>query len=166
MKLVNLDDKWIRISASKQTLTVFAGKELVAVFPVSTAKQGLGCDFGSNCTPIGWHRIKCKIGTDLPICSVFKARRFTGEFYLPTLSLLYPRRDWILSRILWLDGLEPGLNKCGRVDTLRRYIYIHGTADEHLIGIPASHGCIRMTNANVIELFRLVPAGIPISIVH
>ncbi|WNB73970.1 L,D-transpeptidase [Methylomonas koyamae] len=149
----------IDVSIAEQRLRLVQAGELVADYPVSTAKNGPGERKGSYCTPTGWHRIRAKIGAGLPINSVFKARRPAGEIYSSDLSRQYPQRDWILSRILWLGGLEPGKNRYGEVDTTWRYIYIHGTPDELMNGQPESHGCIRMANADVIALFDAVPVG-------
>ncbi|MGR9043817.1 MAG: L,D-transpeptidase family protein [Gammaproteobacteria bacterium] len=129
------------------------------VYPVSTAKNGPGELRGSECTPRGRHKIRAKIGAGLPLNSVFKARRPTGEIYTPALGRQYPERDWILTRILWLSGLEPGRNRYGPVDTAWRYIYIHGCPDELMNGRPESHGCIRMHNTDMLELFDCVAAN-------
>jgi L,D-transpeptidase YbiS len=145
----------IDISVRAQTLTLLRPDSTARTFPVSTALNGPGSLAGSNCTPLGVHRVRLKIGAGAPAGTVFVGRRATGEVCDPAAT----GRDWILSRILWLQGLEPGVNRGGNVDTLRRYIYIHGTAAEAGIGTPCSHGCIRMTNADVIELFDLVPVG-------
>lgn len=128
-------------------------------FRVSTALNGVGEKSGSGCTPRGLHVIRAKIGENLPPNSVFVGRRFTGEIYTPELAKLYPKRDWILTRILWLSGKEPNRNRLGSVDSMQRYIYIHGTPDTEPMGIPLSHGCIRMRNTDVVELFDLVPVG-------
>jgi lipoprotein-anchoring transpeptidase ErfK/SrfK len=128
-------------------------------FPVSTARNGPGETTGSECTPRGRHRIRAKIGAGLPIRSVFVGRRPTGECYTPQLHEQFPDRDWILTRILWLSGLEPGRNRFGAVDTARRYIYIHGSPDDLVTGFPDSHGCIRMKNADILELFERVDCG-------
>jgi lipoprotein-anchoring transpeptidase ErfK/SrfK len=95
----------------------------------------------------------------MPPRSVFVGRRPTGEIWSPELAALHPDRDWILTRILWLSGLEPGRNRLGNVDSMRRYIYIHGTPDDQPMGVPASHGCVRMRNDELIELFNLVAPG-------
>jgi hypothetical protein len=134
------------------------GDMLIRQYPVSTATNGAGEQSGSYCTPRGRHRIAEKIGAGVPLCAAFKAREPTGEIWTPELDAENPGRDWILTRILWLEGLEPGGNKGGSVN-LNRYIYIHGTNEEHRIGTPASHGCIRMKNADVAELFDLVKVG-------
>jgi len=135
------------------------GDMLIREYPVSTAKNGLGEQCGSYCTPCGRHRIAEKIGAGQPLYAVFKARVPTGEIWSRDLEAKDPDRDWILTRILWLDGLEEGRNKGGQQDTHDRYIYIHGTNEEHLIGTPVSHGCIRMKNVDVVELFDLVEEG-------
>ncbi|WP_445370669.1 L,D-transpeptidase family protein [Methylomonas sp. HW2-6] len=149
----------IDVSIAEQRLRLLQAGEVAADYPVSTAKNGPGERKGSYCTPTGWHRVRAKIGAGLPINSVFKARRPTGEIYSPDLSIQQPQRDWILSRILWLGGLEPGKNRYGEVDSGWRYIYIHGTPDELMNGQPESHGCVRMNNADVIALFAAVPVG-------
>jgi L,D-transpeptidase YbiS len=131
----------------------------VAHFPVSTALNGYGQQQGSGQTPLGRHRIRLKIGQDAPLNTVFRARRYTGEQYSPDLAAANPQRDWILTRILWLTGCEPGVNRGGQVDTLRRFIYIHGTPDSEPMGKPLSHGCIRMRNRDIIELFEQVENG-------
>ena len=107
----------------------------------------------SGCTPRGLHRVRIKIGQGMPENSVFVGRRPTGEIYTPELGKQYPERDWILTRVLWLTGLEPGRNRGGRYDTLRRFIYIHGCPDSEPMGIPLSHGCIRMRNCDLLDLF-------------
>ncbi|KTD49508.1 putative ErfK/YbiS/YcfS/YnhG protein [Legionella rubrilucens] len=121
-------------------------------YTVSTGKNGLGERMGSECTPRGWHRIHSRIGLDAVENSVFVGREWTGEIYDASLATCYPGRDWILTRILQLDGLEPGRNQGGEVDSLKRYIYIHGTPDSTPLGIPGSRGCIRMRNKDMIEV--------------
>lgn len=138
--------------------------EVLAVYPVSTARNGAGERNGSECTPRGAHRIRAKIGAGCPINTVFRGRRPTGEIYEPALRRHYPERDWILTRILWLSGREPGFNRLGDVDTMRRYIYIHGAPDDDAMGVPSSHGCIKMRNHDVLELFDRVPAGTSVTI--
>lgn len=133
-------------------------------YPVSTAANGPGEEAGSYRTPRGQHIIRAKIGARLPLNTVFKARRPTGEVYTPELGQAEPGRDWILTRILWLSGTEPGFNRLGERDSMRRYIYIHGTPDEAFEQAPRSHGCIRMRNADLIALFDLVPAYTPVEI--
>ena len=138
--------------------------EVLRSYPVSTAARGVGEQQGSHCTPRGRHLIRAKIGGGLPQNSVFVARRPTGEIYSAELAAAHPERDWILSRILWLSGCEPQFNRLGSVDTMRRYIYIHGCPDSEPMGVPKSHGCIRMRNSDIVELFDLVPAYIPVEI--
>jgi lipoprotein-anchoring transpeptidase ErfK/SrfK len=149
----------ILIQIATQQLQLLVNEKIVAQYPVSTAQRGVGQQQGSMQTPLGQHYIRAKIGAETPINSVFVARRPTGEIYSPTLAKAYPDRDWVLSRILWLCGCEPGINRLGSVDTFRRYIYIHGTPDTEPMGIPASHGCIRMRNSDLVELFDRVDCG-------
>lgn len=155
----------ISIHISTQTLELFddAGK-LLRRYTVSTAANGAGEELGSNCTPRGRHIIRARIGAGQPENAVFASRRPTGESYTPELGAQCPGRDWILTRILWLSGCEVGFNRLGKSDTMRRYIYIHGTPDSVQLGKPVSHGCIRMRNADLIELFDLVPAGTAVEI--
>jgi lipoprotein-anchoring transpeptidase ErfK/SrfK len=157
----------IRISIAAQALTLLddAGKVL-RTYPVSTARNGPGERQGSNCTPRGRHVVRAKIGTGMPVNTVFVGRRPTGEVWSPELAAAHPGRDWILSRVLWLSGCEVGLNRLGDVDTMRRYIYIHGTPDTMPMGVPGSIGCVRMRNADLVELFDRVPPGTPVEIVE
>jgi L,D-transpeptidase YbiS len=127
------------------------------VYPVSTSKRGPGEMNGSLCTPRGKHIVRAKIGAGQPLGAVFVRRRPTGEVWTPELHAQYPGRDWILSRILWLSGCEPGRNRLGDVDTMRRYIYIHGSPDSAEMGKPGSIGCIRMRNRDIVDLFERVP---------
>jgi lipoprotein-anchoring transpeptidase ErfK/SrfK len=120
----------------------------------------------SECTPRGRHIVRARIGAGLPIGSVFVGRRPTGEIYSEELASQFPGRDWILTRILWLRGLEPGRNRFGEVDSMRRYIYIHGTPDDQPMGVPRSHGCIRMRNDDIVDLFDDVPAGAVVDIME
>lgn len=154
-----MPERLIRISIPDQRLTLDAGEKRLAVYPVSTARNGPGERRGSGCTPRGWHRIRIKIGAGLPPDTVFVGRRPTGEIYGPELAAHHPERDWILTRILWLTGLEPGRNRGGECDTLRRFIYIHGCPDTAPMGVPLSHGCIRMHNRDLLALFERVSAG-------
>ena len=149
----------VEVELSKQRLCLYKDDKLIAEYSVSTASRGPGERMGSECTPRGWHTIRAKIGAEQPVNTVFVARRPTGEIHSPELSAAQAQRDWILTRILWLSGLEPGKNRLGDVDTFRRFIYIHGCPEEVPMGTPSSHGCIRMRNADVIELFDMVPAG-------
>ena len=155
----------IEILISNQTLTLYNDDGgIIARYSVSTAANGAGCLKDSGCTPQGAHIIRAKIGADAPVNTVFVGRRPTGEICTPELMAQYPNRDWILTRILWLSGTEIGKNRLGNVDTMQRYIYIHGTPDSTDIGKIGSHGCIRMRNSDVIELFDLVEAGTPVFI--
>ena len=149
----------VRIDLDRQRLELHVHGEPCRSWPVSTAANGPGEREGSECTPRGSHVIRAKIGAGAAPGTVFVARRPTGERYTPALGAARPERDWILTRILWLSGLEPGRNRLGRVDTMRRYIYIHGCPDEVDITTPGSHGCIRMRNDDVIDLFDRVEAG-------
>ena len=150
----------IEISILNQTLTLFDNFGGVkAKYSVSTAANGVGCEKNSGCTPLGNHIIRAKIGADAQPNSVFVGRRFTGEICTPELMAEFPERDWILTRILWLSGKEVGKNRLGNVDTMQRYIYIHGTPDSTEMSKIGSHGCIRMRNNDIIELFELVEAG-------
>lgn len=133
-------------------------------YPVSTAANGVGEQNGSFQTPRGRHIVRAMIGRDAEIGSIFVGRRPTGEMYTPEMRMQYPDRDWILTRVLWLSGIEPGLNRHGEVDTMRRYIYIHGSPEDVDMNEPGSAGCIRMRNADIIELFNLVEPGIPVTI--
>lgn len=149
----------ILISLQGQTLRLFRGGELLREYPVSTARNGAGEMQGSACTPRGLHVVRAKIGAGCEEGTVFVGRRPTGEVWNAELAEANPERDWILTRILWLCGREPGKNRFGEVDTLRRYIYIHGCPDDAPMDEPLSHGCVRMRNADVVELFDLVAPG-------
>jgi len=147
----------LHISLADQCLYGFADGRLCLRLPVSTAANGPGEREGSGCTPRGLHQVRARIGEGLPCGAVLRGRRWTGEVWTPALHAAHPGRDWILSRILWLSGCEPGRNRLGQVDTFRRYIYIHGTPDCEPMGEPRSHGCVRMRNRDLIELFPRVP---------
>jgi L,D-transpeptidase YbiS len=149
----------IAVSLGAQTLTLLDGDEVVKIYPVSTSKHGAGELAGSFRTPRGRHVVRAKIGAGAPLNTVFRGRRPTGEIYTPELARAHPDRDWILTRILWLSGTEIGKNRLGKVDTMRRYIYIHGTPDTEPLGVPGSIGCIRMANRDIVELFDSVEAG-------
>ncbi|GAB4122703.1 MAG: L,D-transpeptidase [Sideroxydans sp.] len=154
----------IHIPGQTLTLSDEEGKVLHR-YPVSTGANGVGEEGGSFCTPRGRHVIRAKIGAGLPVNTVFIKRRPTGEIFTPELGARHPGRDWILTRILWLCGTEQGYNRGGNCDTMRRYIYIHGTPDATELGRPGSRGCIRMRNADLLELFELVPTGTQVEIV-
>lgn len=147
---------WISVAGQSLTLVGEQG-EILRQYAVSTAKAGVGEVSGSYQTPRGRHLIRAKIGGGQPANTVFVRRRPTGELWTPALAEQFPGRDWILTRILWLSGCEPGRNRQGCVDTMRRYVYIHGSPDSAEMGVPGSHGCVRMRNADIIELFDLVP---------
>ena len=154
----------IHIDTQTQALHLMRDGQMVRSFLVSTAKNGTGQAEGSGCTPLGKHQISEKFGDGLPNNAVFVARRFTGELYDDKLGSEYPERDWILGRILWLDGCEEGVNKgyeadgiC--VDTKSRYVYIHGTPDTEPMGVPLSHGCVRMRNEELVWLYDQVAVG-------
>ena len=154
----------LEILIPSQELLLLEGGSVRRRYPVSTALRGPGERFGSECTPRGRHRVRLKIGAGCPEGTVFVARRPTGEIYTPELGRRQPGRDWILTRILWLTGAEPGFNRGGTCDTLRRYVYIHGTAEEALLGRPVSHGCIRMRSRDILELFERVTNGTEVHI--
>lgn len=149
----------IVVSIKKQTLQVFnfSTHQMIKDYRIATAKNGPGEKSGSECTPRGKHVIRAKIGDAEKINSVFIGRRPTGEIYQPQLKKDHPKRDWILTRLLWLSGCEVGINRLGNVDTMQRYVYIHGCPDEDPMGIPSSHGCIKMRNTDIIELFEMIP---------
>ena len=157
-------DTLVRIDLDRQRLELHVRGEVRRIWPVSTAVNGPGEQEGSGCTPRGRHVIRAKIGSGVPPGTVFVGRRPTGERYTPELGVAHPDRDWILTRILWLSGTEPGRNRLGRVDTMRRYIYIHGCPDDVDLDVPGSHGCIRMRNEDVIDLFDRVEAGTTVTI--
>ena len=155
----------IRINIGKQLLDLLDDRgNVIKQYRVSTSKNGPGEVNGSYRTPRGRHVVRAKIGGGRPINTVFVERRPTGEIYGPELAARHPGRDWILTRILWLSGCEPGFNRLGKVDTMRRAIYIHGSPDSAEMGRPGSHGCVRMRNSDIVELFDLTPAGTPVEI--
>lgn len=155
----------IRIDLGRQCLELFGDDgACIRRYAVSTALNGPGEESGSQRTPRGRHRVRARIGAGAPSGTVFRGRRPTGERWTPAFAAAHPGRDWILSRILWLCGEEPGRNRLGRVDSMRRYIYIHGTGDDQPMSVPLSHGCVRMRNGDVIELFDLVPTGTKVEI--
>ena len=162
--MVNKTDITIQINLAQQRLRLVSEDAVIASYAVSTASNGPGEKEGSGCTPRGLHRIRLKIGDGLPENAVLVGRRYTGEIYTPSLAEANPKRDWILTRILWLTGIEPKKNRGGTVDSLRRFIYIHGTPDSEPMGRTASHGCIRMRNKELIDLFDRVPVGTIVNI--
>lgn len=157
----------ISVKISTQELDLIGDNgNLIKRYAVSTSKKGPGELNGSYCTPRGKHIIRAKIGAGQPLNAVFVERRPTGEVYNPKLAQRFPGRDWILTRILWLSGCEPGFNRLGKVDTMRRCIYIHGSPDSAEMGKPGSIGCIRMRNTDIVELFDAVPVLTPVEILE
>ncbi len=156
----------IEINLAEQRLRYFREQICQHSYLISSAKKGAGECSGSEQTPRGKHYIRAKIGAGMPVGAVFVARRFSGELYQQSLAQSFPDRDWILTRILWLCGSEVGRNRLGEKDSMRRYIYIHGTPDTEPMGVPRSHGCIRMRNKNIIELFESVSVGCPVNIIE
>ena len=154
----------IEIDVSKQELRLLDGSKVLKKYSVSTATKGVGEKNGSFCTPRGKHIVRAKIGAGQPANAVFVRRRPTGEVWSPELHAKFPGRDWMLTRILWLSGREPGKNRLGDVDTMRRYIYLHGSPDSAEMGKPGSIGCVRMRNRDIVELFDLVPPYTPVEI--
>ncbi|WPL18789.1 L,D-transpeptidase catalytic domain [Thiorhodovibrio winogradskyi] len=152
------------VSLAEQRLALLSSDGTCRFYPISTALNGPGECNGSGCTPLGLHRVRLKIGDGCPPGTVFRARRPTGEIYSPALAAKHPNRDWILTRILWLTGLEAGRNRGGDRDTLRRFIYIHGCPDTEPMGVPRSHGCIRMRDPDLLELFARTPRGAQVRI--
>jgi lipoprotein-anchoring transpeptidase ErfK/SrfK len=138
--------------------------QIIRQYLISSARKGTGQENGSFCTPLGKHIIRARIGAGQAVNTVFIKRRPTGEIYSPELGQQYPKRDWILTRILWLSGCERGFNRLGSVDTMRRYIYIHGSPDSVEMGKPGSIGCIRMRNSDLLELFDQIGAGTRVDI--
>ncbi|MHB1301081.1 MAG: L,D-transpeptidase family protein [Burkholderiales bacterium] len=157
----------ILIGIASQTLKLLDERgEAVKEYAISSSKNGVGEQAGSFRTPRGRHVIRAKIGGGMPVDTVFVKRRPTGETFSKELSAQFPDRDWILTRILWLSGMEPGFNRLGEVDTMRRYIYIHGIPDGTEMGKPDSHGCIRMCNDDLLDLFDRVEAGTEVEILE
>ncbi|WP_417550798.1 L,D-transpeptidase family protein [Methylophaga sp.] len=159
-----MPNRFLDISLSLQLCQLRRDDEVLFSAPVSTALNGPGEVENSGCTPRGWHTIRACIGEGQPVDTVFRGRRPTGEIYTTELAEQFPDKDWILTRILWLSGVEPGKNRLGNVDTMRRYIYIHGTPDSEPMGIAKSHGCIRMHNQDLLALFELVKPGLKVFI--
>ncbi|OGT58786.1 MAG: peptidase [Gammaproteobacteria bacterium RIFCSPHIGHO2_12_FULL_42_10] len=154
----------LTVDIAQQHLFVVAEQKIIKSYLISTAKKGMGEIKDSEQTPRGRHIIRAKIGHDAPPNTVFIKRRATGEIFTSRMREIYPNRDWILTRIFWLSGLEAGINRLGKCDTMRRYIYIHGSPDDVLMGVSGSKGCIRMRNQDIIELFEYIPVGTMITI--
>jgi len=161
-----MNERRIEISIPDQALRLLQDARELSRYPVSTALNGPGQIMGSECTPLGQHRIRLKIGAGCPLNTVFVARRPSGEIWTPELARTFPQRDWILTRILWLSGVEPGHNRGGESDSLRRFIYIHGTPDSEPMGEPCSHGCIRMRSRDIRDLFGQVAQGLRVDILN
>jgi len=157
----NADDvPVVVVRVDQQRLYVWEAGRVTEIFDVSTSARGVGFEEGTFKTPLGLHRIAERFGDSAPRGTIFRARGNTGQIAeILTEPGAQSPRDNITSRILWLEGLEPGINRGGNVDSLRRYIYIHGTDEEGRIGEPASEGCVRMRNDEVIELFPRLPVG-------
>jgi len=159
-----LAGRWIDIAIATQDLWLREGVRVLERYPVSTAAAGCGQQRGSWMTPAGWHRVRARIGAGLPAGAVLKGRRFTGQICDDETYARGVDQDWILTRILWLVGLEPGFNRGGEVDTFRRYIYLHGCPEAVRLGTPGSRGCVRMRNADILGLFDQVVVGTPVLI--
>ena len=156
--LISIAGQWLELLDSSGTP--------IRRYAVSTSKNGAGERNGSFCTPRGRHIVRARIGSGLPVNTVLVGRRPSGESYTPELGAQFPGRDWILTRILWLSGCQPGFNRLGDVDTMRRFIYIHGSPDSVEMGVPGSIGCIRMRNGDIMEVFELAEPGTPVEIVE
>ncbi|MCA1604146.1 MAG: L,D-transpeptidase [Acidobacteria bacterium] len=159
-----MSHRWVRIILQRQRLEVLEGARVIMCYPVSTSAKGAGERVGSEQTPRGAHEVTELIGEGAASGAVFVGRCLTREICTRELRAANPQRDWILSRVIWLSGLEPGRNAGGEVDTHNRYIYIHGAPDDEPVGEPRSHGCIRMRNEDVIELFELLTVGMLVKI--
>lgn len=155
----------IRIDISRQTLRLHTAQgDVLTEYRISSAANGVGEMMDSRCTPRGRHIIRAKIGHHVPLGNVFIGRRLSGEVFTPAMRTAAPHRDWILTRIMWLSGCEPGFNRLGQVDSMRRFIYIHGAPDDVEMGYPGSHGCIRMRGCDVVQLFDCVAVATPVDI--
>ena len=159
-----LTNRYIHISVADQRLQLIENNNILFDVMIATGKNGVGEQSGSECTPRGCHKVRAKIGSDCVENTIFIGRRPTGELWSEDVQKKHPGRDWILTRIMWLSGLQVGFNRLGKQDTMRRYVYIHGCPDNNPMGIPSSHGCIKMRNSEVIKLFDMVEAGVPVFI--
>lgn len=157
--MINQNERWLSISLARQEMQAFVGKTLVATYAVSTAKNGPGEMENSECTPRGWHAVVEKIGEGMPMNTVFRARQAEDALCTEENYQKNPSRDWILTRIIRLDGLESGRNRGGHVDSFARYIYIHGSPDRVSFDKPGSRGCIRMRNRDIVQLFDWLPVS-------
>src|SRR5690625_4900614 len=163
-QVVASDQPWLDVELKTQRLWLRQGETTLLEFQMSAALNVAGELNGSGCTPRGRHQVRAKIGAGAPNGGVFVGRRQTGELYDHALGRAFPERDWILTRILWLSGLEPGFNRFGELDTMRRYIYIHGCPDTEPMGVPGSAGCIRLRNHELLDLFERTPVATPVLI--
>lgn len=154
----------IDIDLGRQRLELREANATLQSFDISSSKNGPGEQLDSYRTPRGWHEVCEKIGDGCALNTVFVGRRPTGEIYDAELQRHHPERDWMLTRILWLSGTDPGRNQGGEVDTRGRYIYLHGCPDDVQLGVPGSIGCIRMSNRDVVELFDRIPVGTQVHI--
>lgn len=157
-------DKYMYVSVKHQRLYLIVNDSTIRKYPISTAAKGIGSKMNSFKTPPGLHTISRKIGDNVPIGGLFQSRMYTGRQVKILTEKQKADGDYVTTRIMWLQGEEPGLNKGRSVDSYNRYIYIHGTAEEGYLGQPASHGCIRMKNTDVIELYNMIEEGTPILI--
>ena len=153
---------WLEIDTAQQQLRCWRGTKVLHECEISSGAAGNGERTGSGKTPHGWHYIRAAIGGGMPDNAVFRGRRWTGETFSSELADANPERDWILTRILWLCGLEKGVNRGGQVDSQRRYIYLHGTPPEEPMGVPASHGCVRLRSSDLLYIFSLAEPGTPV----
>jgi len=149
----------VLVSVARQELYLVQNSKVTSTYRISTSKKGVGSTAGSDKTPPGIHRVKEKYGEGAKEGAIFKGRAYIGREAEIVTEPISVNTDDVTTRILWLEGLEPGKNKGEGIDSYKRYIYIHGTPEEGLIGTPASHGCIRMLNREVIEVFNKVPIG-------
>jgi hypothetical protein len=156
--------KYMYVSVKYQRLYLIVNDSTIRKYSISTAKKGIGCKVNSNKTPSGLHTIKRKIGADVPLGGILESRVHTGKIAEILTEKKNAAKDYVTTRVMWLQGEEPGLNKGRNVDSYNRYIYIHGTPEEGFIGEPASHGCVRMRNKDVIELYDFIDEGTPILI--
>lgn len=154
----------IEIDLSRQQLKLWNEGRVRMDVAVSTGANGIGEINGSGCTPRGKHVVRAMLGAGAPANAVFVQRRWTGEVWTPELHQQFPKRDWMLTRILWLSGTEVGRNRLGCVDTFRRYIYLHGTPPITELGKPGSKGCVRVRNEDLISLYDQVKPGIEVDL--
>jgi len=152
------------VSIQQQQMYLIEKDSIIKKYSVSTAKKGVGNELHSLKTPIGLHNVKRKIGDHVPLGGILEARVYNGSMATIYEDKTKADGDYVTTRILWLDGEEVGINKGRNIDTYNRFIYIHGTPEEGYIGEPVSHGCIRMKNADVMELYDLIDEGTPVLI--